>query len=148
MSEFVKLAKDYYNCGLSCSESVVKAAYDSGIFKSNDINEVHKIASMFSGGMSSGCLCGAVAAGQIVLGCIFGRDTLGNAHENRVIASEFIKQFKEKRKATCCKVLTAAYANNLAERRQNCSNIVEDSAQILENLVNNYTAPQDTVISE
>lgn len=139
MSKFTKLAKDYYDNGLSCSEAVIQAAHDSGIFKSADINEVHKIASMFSGGMSSGCLCGAVAGSQIVLGCIFGRNYSKNTTLNRTVAAELIQKFKEQRKAACCKVLSAPYKDNPVERRHNCSNIVEESAEILENLVSKYS---------
>ena len=94
MSEFTKLAKDYYESGLSCSEAVIKAAYDSGICPSSNIDEVYKIASMFSGGMSSGCLCGAVAGGQIVLGCILGKNIIEQTNLNRIIAKEFIERFK------------------------------------------------------
>ena len=130
MSEFRKFAKKYYESGCSCSESIIKAAYDRGIFKSDNIDEVNKIASMFSGGMSSGCICGAVAGSQIVLGCIFG---------NREVAADFVKKFKEKRKVTCCAALSAPYKDNLVERRKNCASLVEDSAEILESLVNSYT---------
>ena len=38
MSEFTNLAKTYYENGHSCSEAVIKAAYDSGIFKSDNID--------------------------------------------------------------------------------------------------------------
>ena len=145
MSKFTELAKDYYKSGLSCSESVIKAAYDSGIYKTDNIDEVHRIASMFSGGMSSGCLCGAVAASQIVSGSLFGRDISENTSQHREIASEFIQNFKEKRKATCCKVLSAPYKDNPVERKQNCINIVEESAQILENLVNKYSKEEISI---
>lgn len=136
MSEFTDLAKNYYQKGSSCSEAVIKAAHDSGIYKASNIEEVHKIASMFSGGMSSGCICGAVAGAQIVLGCLFGKDSSGNTNLNRTVAADFIKKFKEKRKVTCCNALSAAYKDNPIERRKNCASIVEDSAQILENTIN------------
>lgn len=138
MSKFTELAKKYYESGCSCSESIIKSAYDAGIFKSNNIDEVHKIASMFSGGMSSGCLCGAVAGSQIVLGCLFGKDSKANINLNRTVAADFIKKFKEKRNVTCCKALSAAYKDKPAERRQNCASIVEDSAQIIEDIVSSY----------
>lgn len=139
MSEFTNLAKKYYESGLSCSEAVIKAAHDSGIYKADNIEEVQKIASMFSGGMSSGCVCGAVAGSQIVLGCIFGKNISEKTNLNRTIAGDLIKKFKEKRKVTCCASLSAPYKNNPVERRQNCISIVEESAQILENLVNYYS---------
>lgn len=139
MSKFTDLAKSYYENGLSCSEAVIKAASDSEICKSDNISEIHKIASMFSGGMSNGCLCGAVAGSQIVLGCVFGRDISEKTNLNRVIADEFIQKFKEQRKATCCKVLSAPYKNHPSEHWQNCINIVGESTQILENLVVKYS---------
>jgi len=138
MSEFSELAKNYYENGCSCSEAVIKAAYDIGIYKSNNIDEIYKIASMFSGGMSSGCVCGAVAGSQIVLGCLFGKDSSGKTNLNRTVASDFVKKFKEKRKVTCCASLSAPYKDKPVERRQNCVSIVEEPAQILEKLVNSY----------
>ena len=145
MSKFTDLAKIYYEKGLSCSEAVIKAAHDSGIYKTSNIEEVHKIASMFSGGMSSGCLCGAVAGSQIVLGCLFGKDSSGNTNLNRTIAADFIKKFKEKRKVICCAALSAPYKDNPTVRRQNCASLVEESAQILENLVKKYSKEESKV---
>ena len=94
---------------------------------------------MFSGGMSSGCLCGAVRASQIVLGCLFGRNISENTTTNREIAFEFIQKFKGQRKVTCCHTLRAPYKNNPGKRMQNCIFIVEESAQVLENLVTKYS---------
>jgi len=145
MSEFTKLAKDYYESGLSCSEAVIKAAHDSGICPSSNIDEVYKIASMFSGGMSSGCLCVAVAGGQIVLGCILGKNITEQTNLNRIIAKEFIERFKERRKVTYCASLSAPYENNPAEKRQNCIRIVEEAAQILEKLVMNYSKEEISI---
>lgn len=139
MNNFADLAKEYYDGGLSCSEAVINAAHDSGICKFENINEVHKVASMFSSGMSSGCLCGALAGGQIVLGYIFGRNISEKTNLNRVVAKEFIKTFKEQRKFTCCNALSAPYKNNPAEHRQNCINIVEESSQIAKKLVAKYS---------
>lgn len=139
MSEFTELTKDYYKNGISCSESFIKAAIDSGLYDSSNIDELHRIASMFSGGMSSGCLCGAVAGSQIVLGCLFGRNVSENKITNREIAAEFIQKFKEKRKVTCCNALTIKYKNNPTERKLNCIDIVEESATILEELIIKYS---------
>ncbi len=139
MNNFADLAKEYYEKGLSCSEAVIKAAHDTGLYKFENINEIHKIASMFSSGMSSGCLCGALAGCQIVLGSIFGRDISQKTNLNRVVAREFIKTFKEQRKVTCCNALSAPYKNNSAEHGQNCINIVGESAQIAEKLVKKYS---------
>ena len=64
-------AVDYYlNYGYSCAESVLKAASEGGLCP----KELLSCATAFSGGMASGCVCGAVAAAQIVNGYNFGRE--------------------------------------------------------------------------
>ena len=52
--------------------------------------ELLSAATSFSGGMGSGCLCGAIAGSQIVLGYVLGRS---NA---RAAAKKFIEEFKKK----------------------------------------------------
>lgn len=121
----------YYKLGYSCSESVVKAAIDAGLCDKSLL----PVATAFSGGMSSGCLCGAVAGAQMVLGCNFGKENSKNNEEiARAKAKEFIEEFKKTRKATCCKVLTAGLDFNSPERKQNCLSLVEECAEILDNL--------------
>lgn len=125
-------AVNYYKQGFSCSESVVHAAIDAGLCDKSLLS----VATAFSGGMSSGCLCGAVAGAQMVLGANFGKMNQKNNEETaRTKAKEFIDEFKSKRKATCCKVLSAGYDFSSPERKQNCTCIVEECAQILENIV-------------
>lgn len=125
-------AINYYKQGYSCSESVIHAAIDEGLCDKNLL----AVATAFSGGMSSGCLCGAVAGAQMVLGANFGKGNLKNNDETaRAKAKEFMEEFKEKRKATCCKVLTAGLEFGSPERKQNCASLVEECAEILENLV-------------
>lgn len=125
-------AAEYYKQGYSCSESVVQSAIDKGLCDKSLIS----VATAFSGGMSSGCLCGAVAGAQMVIGNNFGKN---NSKNNEVIArakaKEFIDEFKKKRKATCCRVLSAGFEFNSPERKQNCTSIVAECAEILENMI-------------
>lgn len=126
------LAKDFYMQGYSCSESIIKAASVKGIVHEDLI----KIATAFSGGMSSGCLCGAVAGAQIVLSSLKGRTSNSNdSSECRALAKEFIDEFKAKNKFTCCKVLTRNLESGSPERKANCARLVEDAAGILDELV-------------
>ncbi|HNW26182.1 MAG TPA: C-GCAxxG-C-C family protein [Candidatus Gastranaerophilaceae bacterium] len=123
-------ASDYYKQGNSCSESIIKAAVDAGLCDESLLS----VASAFSGGMSSGCLCGAVAGSQMVLGHNFGkRNSKNNQEIARQKAKEFIEEFKKNRKATCCKVLTAGL--DPVQRKQNCTSLVEECAQILEKMI-------------
>ena len=138
MQNLPDIAAEYYRKGYSCSESVVRAAYDSGIIdKRIDLEMLNAISSPFSGGMGgTGCLCGAVAGAQIILGLIAGRKSSeSDPHGIRNLSRGLVEKFKEKRKATCCRVLSAPYKNNPAERRQNCTELVRESAEILETVL-------------
>lgn len=126
-----KLAKDFYSQGYSCSESVLKAAAEKGLIP----EEYIKLSTAFSGGMSSGCLCGALAGSQLVISYNHGRTNSNeDSSECRAKAKEFIENFKEKHKFTCCKALSGKYDFGSPERKQNCMIIVEDAAEILENI--------------
>ncbi len=115
--------------GYSCSESIVKVAIEKGLADENLL----PCATTFSGGMSSGCLCGAVAAAQMVLGYLYGRDNkFGNEVIARQKAKELVEKFKERNKVTCCKALTAGLEG--MQRKQHCCKMVSDCAEILEEL--------------
>lgn len=131
---FSQKATENYTKGYTCSEAVVRAAYECGLFKTDNIEEINKISSVFAGGMSSGCLCGAVAGAQIVLGLIFGRNDINHQTDFRKIAASYINEFKDIRKTTCCKALSAKYKFSSTERKENCTNIVEDAAKVLEKI--------------
>lgn len=124
-----KAVEYYLNKGYSCSESVVQAAIDEGLCDESLLS----CATSFSGGMSSGCVCGAVAGAQLVLGYNFGR---GNSKGNEVLArakaKEFVEEFRSRNKVTCCRVLTAGLEGS--QRKQHCSKMVSDVAEILEQL--------------
>lgn len=121
-------AVENFKMGYSCSESVVKAAIDEGLLP----EEFLPCATSFSGGMGSGCLCGAAAGAQIVIGYLHGK---GKDEKARGMAKEFIEKFKEANKATCCKVLTAGFDFHSPERKAHCVNMVASSCEILEKLL-------------
>lgn len=127
-NDLKKLAVENYKNGYSCSESIVKAAIDTGLLSEECLN----IATSFSGGMSSGCLCGAVAGSQMVLGYLHGKNKTNKA---RALAKEFIDEFKKSHKAVCCKVLSSGFDFGSPERKANCTNIVENCAEILNKIL-------------
>ena len=88
-------AVENFKNGYSCSESIVKAAIDEGLIPVDFLSA----ATSFSGGMGQGCLCGAIAGSQMVIGFIHGKGKTGKA---RALAKEFIEEFKKTHKATCC----------------------------------------------
>ena len=121
-------ADNFLNKGYSCSESIVQAAIDLNIVP----KELLSIATSFSGGMGSGCLCGAIAGSQIVLGYLFGKEKTNTA---RALAREFIEEFKKTHRATCCRVLTAGFDFHSPERKKHCVNMVENCANILSTML-------------
>jgi len=126
--KFIDLAPNYFMQGYSCSESIACAAVELGLADENFVS----IATSFSGGMSSRCLCGAVAGSQMVLGLLHGKNKDNSA---RVLAKEFYERFTKIHKVTCCKVLTKDFKDfHSPERKNHCVNMVADCSKILDEM--------------
>ena len=126
---FYNLAPQYFMQGYSCSESMARAAVELGLADENFIS----IATSFSGGMGSGCLCGAVAGSQMILGLLHGKNKDNTA---RMLAREFYQRFTSIHKVTCCKVLTKDFKDFHSQNRKNhCVNMVADAAKILDEIL-------------
>lgn len=133
-SNLSERAYELFNGGCSCSESIVRAAGEKSLTSASlDIEALVKAVMPFSGGIGgSGCLCGAVAGSQTVIG--LNSEKADKAAITKV-AKTFMEEFKARRKATCCRVLSSGYEFNSPERRQNCAKIVRDAAEILEKVL-------------
>ena len=128
--KFKELAPKYFlEEGYSCSESFARAVVEMGLAD----EEIVSIATSFSGGMGSGCLCGAVAGAQMVIGLLHGKTKDNTA---RILAKEFYSRFTALHKVTCCKVLTKNFDDfHSKERKEHCANMVYDSAKILDEIL-------------
>lgn len=125
-------AAEYFQSGYSCSESLIKWAIDEGLVP----EEILPIATPFSGGMGSGCLCGAIAGAQMIIGYLFGKNNkYGHDLFARTKAKELIKRFIEKHGATCCRVLTRGLEMGSPERKAHCVNMVDDCENIVKDLL-------------
>ena len=125
-------AVEYFMQGSSCSESIIQEAVEKGLVPP----ELLSCATSFSGGMASGCLCGAIAGSQMVIGYLYGRDNkCGNEVLARQKAKQFIEEFKKNHKATCCRVLTAGFDMASKERKEHCQSMVKECSEILEGLI-------------
>ena len=126
-------AKDYFNNGYSCSESILKWAIDEGLVS----EELLPAATPFSGGMGSGCLCGAIAGSQMIIGYLYGKNNkYGNEQLARAKAKEFIQKFTAKYNATCCRVLTRGMEMSSPERKAQCVNMVDECEKLVIELTN------------
>lgn len=156
-NKFANAAVENFKNGYSCSESVAKAAVDLGYAP----KELIDIATSFSGGMSSGCLCGAIAGSQLILGYTFGKNKSNTARalapegasahvanvrhgsssslapiaSARALAKEFLDEFKSIHKAACCRILTKGFDFHSPERKNHCINMVADCARILDKIM-------------
>ena len=125
-------AAEYFNNGYSCSESMIKWAIDEGLVS----EELLAAATSFSGGMGVGCLCGAIAGAQMIVGAQYGRDNkYGNENLARAKAKELAQRFMEKHKATCCRVLTRGMEFSGPNRKAHCTNMVDDCQKLVEELI-------------
>ena len=124
-------ACEYFNSGYSCSESMIMWAVEKGLVT----KDLLSVATSFSGGMGSGCLCGAVAGSQIIIGALYGKE---NKAENEVLArakaKELVQRFVETNKATCCRVLTRGFDMASPDRKAHCTNMVEQCQKLVEDL--------------
>ena len=123
-------AVKYFNEGYSCSESIIKVAIEEGLCP----QEFLPVSTAFSGGMSSGCICGTVSALQMICGYHFGRE---NSQNNEVLArnkaKEIVEEFKKRNKVTCCRILSGGLEG--AARKERCSKYVADACEILEEIM-------------
>lgn len=117
-----KAIEYFVNGGCSCSESIVKAAIEEGLCP----KEFFPAATAFSGGMSSGCVCGTVAAAQMISG-------FNNPENARANAKFIVDEFKKRNKVTCCRVLSAGFEG--MAKKQHCSKYVADVCEILQEVI-------------
>ncbi len=113
----------YYKNECSCSQAIIRTAIEEGLCP----EEFYSAATAFSGGMSSGCVCGAIAAGQMVAGFCSGTQ---NAKQT---AAKIVEEFKKRNKFTCCRVLSQGLEG--MQRKEHCSKFLGDMCDILNNLV-------------
>ena len=128
----MKAVEYFTKQGYSCAESVMQSMIDDGVVP----KELLPVASSFSGGMGSGCLCGAIGASQCIIGYLYGKNNAeGNEYLARVKAKQFIEEFKKNHKATCCRVLTAGMDMASQTRKAHCANMVDECSKILIDII-------------
>ena len=133
-------AVDYFLNGNSCSEAIILEASDNGLCS----KDLLSVATSFSGGIGSGCLCGAVAGAVMVIGELYGKENkYGNPTIARSLSKEFITKFTEAHKATCCRVLSRGFEAGSPERKQHCCNFVEFCSNLLNEVIKKEMVKND-----
>lgn len=134
----VVLSLRYFRNGLYCSEAVLRAFNE--VYQLGMPDNFYKISTGFGSGLGeSGCTCGAVTSGVMVLGLIAGRNKAYESERMVYLAvNELHKRFREKYKSVCCRVLTKNVKWNSAEHKLICENYVIEAARITDDIIKNY----------
>jgi len=120
------IVKEQMKCGKNCCQAVIIAA--SQVFDIPVQPDAMAAASMFGGGMGSGCSCGALT-GMIMASGLFeqyAQHPLGNR-----LSQELHDQFKQQFGATCCRVIKSR-RNALANiGNRACIELTSQAAELL-----------------
>jgi C_GCAxxG_C_C family probable redox protein len=138
-------AVERFKNGFNCSQAVF------GTFSEQfglDCDTAYKVATGFGSGMRMGGPCGAVTGAFMVLGLKHGNSTAKNKQAKTYTYNkieEFTKRFKNRNNSVICKELIGCdicTPEGMKEARDKglfstiCSGLVQDSAEILEEMLN------------
>lgn len=130
LQEIVDCADQVYNKGCNCSEAIVTA------FSYNYPEQIPEIiipmSSNFGGGIGSGCICGAMAGGTMVIGALAGRKTPAckSKDELNAISKEYMSKLQEVFVDPCCKEIKESALGATGEYK-NCTRVVRKVTEIL-----------------
>lgn len=116
-----ELARQYFNSGYNCAESVTLAVCrESGYSESETIKFIPRMATGFGGGLArNGNICGALSGAIMALGLALGRD---NSQQSRdpcyPAADQFYNEFVERFGHFSCRELTGLDMKNEQDRKK------------------------------
>ncbi len=105
------------------------------------------MASAFRGGLGgAGCLCGALAAAEMILSSVFGyhsgpdgQQDLETVKHSRALNQELHNRFREANRSTCCRVLTDGLTPHSPESLRHCTGLVLSAARLLGEILTRET---------
>lgn len=122
---------------LCCSESVLvmmNQAFGGGL----DPETARRLGTGFCHGMGgAGCSCGALTGGVMALSLLLGPKAdhgLSRKEFDRV-SRKMHDRFKERFRATCCRVLTKRFKDDPKGRRRNCLALTRGGAEMAVSLL-------------
>jgi C_GCAxxG_C_C family probable redox protein len=129
-------AVDLFKKGLYCSEAILQT-YNKYLNLGLD-EKALKMATGFGAGLGTAkCVCGSLTGAILVISALKGRV---NPSENEKEVFELTKmlhdRFKDRFKATCCRVLTRDVEWGTPGHIEFCSHYVHGTVEILEEILN------------
>jgi C_GCAxxG_C_C family probable redox protein len=135
--EIRKTSEKYYRAGnFYCSEVIVKTIKDA--FELDAPDSVIAMASVFPVGIGgSGCACGAVTGGVMVLGLFFGRTQPGDRAVDKAMAlsRELHDGFRGSHRKLCCRALTKKMTLGSPEHMEQCISSTGEVAEATSRIV-------------
>lgn len=123
-------AGNYYREGYNCAEALFLTFRE---YIAPDLDkDMVKLVTPLGGGIGrSGCTCGALSGGVIIIGAAKGRTSPdGPRSDSYDLAGEFHKRFRSEFGSTCCRSLNKLETNDPA-RGKLCLKIIGNSAGLL-----------------
>lgn len=110
------------------------------------------LSSSFRGGMGgAGCACGALSAGQMVLGSVFGyqgdaegRQDPDQVKKARELYRELHDRFQEMNKSACCRLLLEGLTPHSRESREKCIGLVRTAAALAGGIIAREAATEES----
>ncbi len=129
--DLAEQATELFKGGLYCSEAILRVFNEHLHLGLND-NAI-KMATGFGSGLgASKCCCGSLTGAVMVLSAVKGRtNNIENVDEVFALTKELHDKFKERYKATCCRVLTKNVVWGAPEHHQHCRQYVKGAVEIL-----------------
>ncbi len=132
-----RAANLYETHKLCCSESIL-VMINNGFGGHLSTEDAVQIGSGFCHGMGgSGCSCGALSGAVAALGLILGphaRDGMRKKKFQKCIR-QMHDLFRERFRATCCRVLTKEVRHDKKAHHENCLNLTRGGAEIAARLL-------------
>jgi C_GCAxxG_C_C family probable redox protein len=134
-----------------CSESLLLAFQEA--LGSDYLPEAAvAMSSSFRGGMGgAGCACGALSAGQMVLGSVFGYQGDAEGQQNpdqvkkaRELYRELHDRFQEMNKSACCRLLLEGLTPHSRESREKCTGLVRSVAALAGGIIAREVATEES----
>ena len=128
-------AVELFRRGFYCSEAILQT-YNRHLNLGLN-NTALRMASGFGAGLGAAkCTCGSLTGAVLVIGALKGR-VKASKSESEVfkLTKELHDRFKEKFKATCCRILTREVEWGTPEHHEFCTRYVYGTVEILEEIL-------------
>lgn len=123
-------AEEYFRQGFNCCESVIKASIETMELPLPE--ETYRMGKFFRRGVAgSGCICGALAGGMMMLGYMAGEQ--GDLD----LAEQYRRDFVARFGSTCCRVIRKKQSITELFRAKECREITRFSGAKLQEILNN-----------